>query len=102
MLTPPAAYRAAQIGNPNAKIAVPKSEIRMPKLRQLVHLKRDGGYPGRGRIQRAAKRAAIGRRDILTADVTAIAYARKRLLNGRKLVPRDYDLARKGNCPARC
>jgi hypothetical protein len=64
-------------------------------MRHLMHLNRGGGLNrGRGRIQRSAKRAAVGSDILATADVTTIVYARKRLLEGRKLTKNDYRLAR--------
>jgi hypothetical protein len=50
---------------------------------------------GRGRVQRAARRAAIGRQLLSTADVAELAFVRKRLLHGRRLEPHDYRLARR-------
>jgi len=50
---------------------------------------------GRGRVQRAARRAVIGRQVVSTADVVVLAFARKRLLHGRQLEPHDYRLARR-------
>jgi hypothetical protein len=54
----------------------------------------------RGRVQRAARRAAavsgFSKNPLLsTADVAALAFARKRLLHGRRLEPHDYRLARR-------
>jgi len=68
----------------------------MATLRKIPQLNRGGG-PGRdrGRVQRAARRAAIGRDVLSTADVVALAFVRKRLLYGRRLEPHDYRLARR-------
>jgi hypothetical protein len=50
---------------------------------------------GRGKVQRAAKRAALlaGERLVSTADVLAIAYARRKLLHGLPLRRHHYRLA---------
>lgn len=50
---------------------------------------------GRGRVQRAAKRAGLlaGERFITTADVLAVAYARRKLLHGLPLRRHHYRLA---------
>jgi hypothetical protein len=49
----------------------------------------------RGRVQRAAKRAALlaDERLISTTDVLAVAYARRKLLHGLPLRPHHYRLA---------
>lgn len=49
----------------------------------------------RGRVQIAARRAAIGREVLTTSDVVRMAYCRKLLLHGRKLEAHDYRLARR-------
>jgi len=46
-------------------------------------------------VQRAARRAALGRQLLSTADVVALAYCRKKLLHGRRIEPHDYRLARR-------
>jgi len=50
---------------------------------------------GRGRAQRAAKRAALlaGARLITMGDVLAVAYARRKLLHGLPLRRHHYRLA---------
>jgi hypothetical protein len=50
---------------------------------------------GRGRVQLAARRAFISCPIVTMADVVELAFARKRLLYGRRLEPHDYRLARR-------
>jgi hypothetical protein len=65
----------------------------MPNTRNLAQRPAKPAL-GRGRIQKAARRAALGRQLLSTADVCELAFVRKRLLHGRRLEPRDYRLAR--------
>ena len=57
---------------------------KMPNVRNLTQRPEKPAL-GRGRIQRAASRAALRQQVLSTADVVAMAYARKRLLHGRRL-----------------
>jgi hypothetical protein len=50
---------------------------------------------GRGRVQRAARRACVLADVVSTADVAELAFVRKGLLHGRRLEPHDYRLARR-------
>jgi hypothetical protein len=65
------------------------------KKRQRGLLRGGGLARGKGRIQLSVRRAAIGRKVFTTADAAEFAFARKRLLLGRKLVSHDYDLVRR-------
>jgi hypothetical protein len=69
----------------------------MPDRRKFSENLKRGGGPGRGRgrVQIAAKRAALlaGERLISTADVLAIAYARRKLLHGLPVRRHHYRLA---------
>jgi hypothetical protein len=66
----------------------------MSTSRRFQNLHRGGELArGRGRVQRAARRATLTGDLITTADVLAIAYARRTLLRGRPLRPYDYWLA---------
>jgi hypothetical protein len=49
----------------------------------------------RGRVQRTARRAFLLADVVSTADVAEMAFARKRLLRGRRLAPHDYRHARR-------
>ena len=67
---------------------------KMPNVRNLTQRPEKPAL-GRGRIQRAASRAALRQQVLSTADVVAMAYARKRLLHGRRLEASDYRHARR-------
>jgi hypothetical protein len=67
---------------------------KMKRPRKMPHRLPQPGL-GRGRVQRAARRASLLADVVSTADVAELAFARKRLLHGRRLEPHDYRLARR-------
>jgi hypothetical protein len=71
-----------------------RRKLKMPRSRKMPQRLPQPGL-GRGRVQRAARRAAVVKPTLSTADVAEMAFVRKRLLHGRRLEPQDYRLVRR-------